>query len=103
MPGIHPLIESSQVGSTQPELVHCKVCYNHRTRVWRVGDKFEERLGKLFSKLDLKGINTWSDENQQKVKDLIVEYEQLFALDDLELGKTDLVKHKIELHNPQTL
>ena len=61
----------------------------------------EERLSRLFSKLDLKGINTWSDENQQKVKDLIVEYEQLFALDDLELGKTDLVKHKIELHNPK--
>ena len=61
----------------------------------------KERLSKLFSKLDLKGINTWSDENQQKVKDLIVEYEQLFALDDLELGKTDLVKHKIELHNPK--
>ena len=63
----------------------------------------EERLSKLFSKLDLKGTSTWSDENQRKVKELIVEYEQLFALDHLELGKTDLLKHKIELHNPKTL
>ena len=85
----------------QPGLTHCKAATTTETGFGELGTSSEERLSKLFSKLDLKGINTWSNENQKKVKDLIVEYEQLFALDDLELGKTDLVKHKIELHNPK--
>ena len=37
---------------------------------------------------------------QQKVHDLMVEYQHLFALNDLELGKTSKVKHEIRLNNP---
>ena len=43
------------------------------------------------------GANEWSSEDQEKVKQLFREYEQLFALDDLNLGHTSIVKHKIEL------
>ena len=56
-----------------------------------------ERLNKLFSKLDLLGIDEWSEENQQAVHDLMVEYQHLFALNDLELGCTSQVKHSIKL------
>ena len=59
-----------------------------------------ERLNALFSKLDLSGIEEWSEDNQQKIHDLMVEYQHLFALNDLELGCTDKVKHKIKLDNP---
>ena len=59
-----------------------------------------ERLNTLFSKLDLSGIKEWSEDNQQKIHDLMVEYQHLFALNDLELGCTDKVKHKIRLDNP---
>ena len=56
-----------------------------------------ERLNKLFSKLDLLGIDEWSEENQQAVHDLMVEYQHLFTLNDLELGCTSQVKHSIKL------
>ena len=51
----------------------------------------------LFEKVDLSGANEWSSEDQEKVKELFREYGQLFALDDLDLGHTSIVKHKIEL------
>ena len=47
-----------------------------------------ERLNDLFVKLDLSGIQDWPEDLQQKVHDLMVEYQHLFALNDLELGKT---------------
>ena len=58
-----------------------------------------ERLDSLFSKLDLSGTQQWLEDLQQKVHDLIVEYQHLFALHDLELGKTAKVKHEIKLSN----
>ena len=51
----------------------------------------------LFEKIDLSGANEWSSEDQEKLKELFREYGQLFALDDLDLGHTSIVKHKIEL------
>ena len=59
-----------------------------------------ERLNELFSKLDLSGIKEWPEDLQQKVHNLMVEYQHLFALNDLELGKTSKVKHEIKLDNP---
>ena len=53
----------------------------------------------LFEKIDLSGANEWSSEDQEKVKELFKEYGQLFALDDLDLGHTSIVKHKIELND----
>ena len=53
----------------------------------------------LFKKIDLLGTNEWSSEDQEKVKELFREYGHLFALDDLDLGHTSIVKHKIELDN----
>ena len=59
-----------------------------------------ERLNKLFSKLDLSGIEDWSKDLQQKVHNLKVEYQLFFALSDLELGKTSKVKHDMRSSNP---
>ena len=46
-----------------------------------------DRLNELFTKLDLRGTEEWPDNLQQKVHDLLVEYQHLFALNDLELAK----------------
>ena len=51
----------------------------------------------LMSKLDLTGITDWSEDEQKEVKDLIIEYGSIFALKDLDLGRTDKVKHSIKL------
>ena len=67
---------------------------------WREPQKPEptqERLDQLFSKLDLKGISEWSQYDQNQVCKLMKEYQHLFALDDLKLGSTSEIKHKIKL------
>ena len=61
----------------------------------------QERLDKLFGKLDLKGIEEWSEYEQQQVCELMKEYQYLFALDDLELGSTSQIKHEIKLSDPK--
>ena len=59
-----------------------------------------ERLDELFTKLDLSGIQGWSEDLQPEVHDFMVEYQHLFALNDLELGKKSKVKHEVRLSNP---
>ena len=59
-----------------------------------------ERLNDLFTKLDLSGIQDWPEDLPQKVHDFMIEYQHLFMLNDLELGKTSKVKHEIKLSNP---
>ena len=51
----------------------------------------------LFEKVDLSGMKNWDTEDQERVRELFREYGQLFALDNLDLGHTSIVKHKIEL------
>ena len=57
----------------------------------------EERVQKLFQVLDLKGLETWPEEEQVKAKELIKKYQDIFALKDTELGHTKLIKHEIKL------
>ena len=59
-----------------------------------------EELEKLFSKVHLTGIVNWSVQEQKEVRDLITEFGFLFALDDLDLGKTSVSKHTMKLTNP---
>ena len=54
-----------------------------------------ERIEKLFSKLNISGADNWPQENWLKLRQLFIEHHHMFALDDLELGKTDMVKHVI--------
>ena len=42
-------------------------------------------------------MESWTDQQQQSAKDLIAEYQHLFALNLKELGKTSLVQHDIKL------
>ena len=58
-----------------------------------------ERRDKLFSKLDLTGFNEWTQEQRDTMNDVIQCYHHIFAVEDLELGCTDLVKHEIKLTN----
>ena len=65
---------------------------NHNT-----DDLENSQIDKLFTKLDLSGFDNWTDSQKQAVHDCIVKYNHIFAIEDLELGKTDLVKHVIHL------
>ena len=59
--------------------------------------KNDNRLSKILEKLDLKGIESWTEQQQHSVRKLLEEYQHLFALNLKELGKTSLVQHEIQL------
>ena len=56
-----------------------------------------DQLEKLFDKIDLSGIKDLSKEDQEEMQKLIKDCGFLFALNDLELGKTSIVEHTIKL------
>ena len=58
-----------------------------------------EHINKLFLKLDTTGLENSNSNTQDRLKQVFKDYHHIFALDDLELGKTDMVKHVIRLDN----
>ena len=54
-------------------------------------------MSKILEKLGLKGIELWTEQQQQSIRELLKEYQHLFALSLRELGKTSLVQHEIQL------
>ena len=53
----------------------------------------------LFEKVDPIGISKWDPTDQEEVRELFKEYGKIFALDDLDLGHTSVVKHEIKLND----
>ena len=51
----------------------------------------DSRLKKHFESLNLEDIESWEEQQQQSGRDLIMEYEHLFAMNLSELSKTSLV------------
>ena len=58
-----------------------------------------EQQKKLNSKLDMTGIEEWSQEDKKAVDELFKEYGRLFASEKNDLGHTTRVKHKIQLND----
>ena len=53
----------------------------------------------FLEKLDLTGIESWTEQEQSSVRKLLGEYQHLFALNLKELGRTSLVQHEIRLND----
>ena len=51
----------------------------------------------MFKKLELSGLESWTEENKERALDLLAEYHDIFALKDGEIGRTEVTKHKIEV------
>ena len=58
------------------------------------------RIQNLMDKLELSGMESWNKECQEKVEQTMKDFEDIFALEPLELGRTNLVKHTIKVSNP---
>ena len=54
----------------------------------------------ILQKVDLSGIYDWDPKVQQDAQDLICEYTCIFSQNDLDLGKTSIIKHSIKLTDP---
>ena len=59
--------------------------------------KQTEGQSELLDKIDLMGLWDWSSKDQTGTWDLILEYTSIFAMYNIDLGKTSLVKHNIKL------
>ena len=57
-------------------------------------------LKDILQKLNLSGVEEWEPPLQQAVEDLIHEFVCIFSQDDLDLGKTSIVKHSIKVNDP---
>ena len=62
----------------------------------------EEWQKVLMEKLNLSGLAGWDENLATKVKNLLMEYHDLFSLEKSEIGQTKTVKHTIVLKDPDT-
>ena len=62
----------------------------------------EERQRTLFEKLDLSGLESWSEKAAKQARSLLAEYHDLFSLEKNEISCTKAAEHVIELKEPDT-
>ena len=61
----------------------------------------EECKEKLMATLDLSGLDQWPEEKAEHACKLLMEYHDIFLLDNNELGCTSQVKHNIKVTNDE--
>ena len=55
-------------------------------------------MKKLFEQIKLEeGTSHWTEDQQKRVHSVIEKYSFLFAMDSLDLGQMDVIKHHIDL------
>ena len=57
----------------------------------------KSQKGWVLEVLDLQGLQEWPESEQKQARELLFKWQHLFAHSNLDLGKTALIKHKIEL------
>ena len=55
----------------------------------------------LLDNLNLDRLNSWTREQQQSARDLLVDSADVFSETDLDLGKCNTIKHAIKITDPQ--
>ena len=56
-----------------------------------------QKHGKLFDKLDLSGLDSWTPELMDAACQLLAEYHDVFSLDPVEVGCTHSMEHMIKV------
>ena len=59
--------------------------------------RVRQRHGKLFDKLDLSSLDSWTSELANTACQLLAEYHDVFSLDPAELGCTHSTEHIIKV------
>ena len=57
----------------------------------------------MFEKLELSSLESWTEENKERALNLLAEYHEIFALEDDEMGCTEVAEHKIEVTDPKPI
>ena len=71
------------------------------TKEGYAGLSVEERRKVLFEKLKLLGLKSWMEENKEKALNLLVEYHDIFMLENGEMGCTKVAEHKVKVTDPR--
>ena len=79
-------VEASQVVPSLEESAEGEKVHENNSGEVPMGEK-NERMSKILQQLDLTGIGSWMEQQQNLVKKLLEEYQHLFALSLNELGK----------------
>ena len=53
--------------------------------------------GWVLEALDCQGLNKWPEPEEKQAREILLKWKQLFAHSNMDLGKTALIKHKIQL------
>ena len=56
---------------------------------------------KVEEALKLDGLTTWTQKNADRVKETLLQNHKAFSVEKLEMGKTDIVRHQINLTDPE--
>ena len=59
-----------------------------------------ERGSWILDQLYLEGLDSWTGEQQQSTKELLVDSADVFSQSDLDLGKCSIIKHAIQITDP---
>ena len=70
----------------------------HSTRTTEESHNKSEK-GWVLEALDLQSLKEWPISEQKQAKELLLKWEHLFVHSNLDLGKTALIKHKIQVTN----
>ena len=54
----------------------------------------------ILKLIDLSGLEKWSDEDKNAAIEMIKRNANVFSKNDMDMGRTNLVKHHIELTDP---
>ena len=68
----------------------------HPTRIAKETNT-QASKGWVLEALDLQGLTEWPESEEEWTRELLFKWEHLFVHSDLDLGKTALLKHKIQL------
>ena len=68
----------------------------HPTRTTKESHNKSQK-GWVLEALELQGLQDWPESEQKQARELLFKWEHLFAHSNLDLGKTALIKYKIQL------
>ena len=93
------IVPSIQIPYKQDLRENEKVQYKSAQTDLSEGKTMQEEIDSedILQKIDLPGIADWDPMIQQEACDLIHDYACIFSWNDLDVGKTSVIKHSIKL------
>ena len=93
----HPFCQNPHQGSIWPGHAYQPSTTSGPHRGNLGGSTCNSQKGWLFEAMDLQGLGEWPEAEQEQARELLFKWEHLFACSDLDLGRTTLIKHQVEI------